>query len=63
MSFDAPLQLFPQMENRRHLTGAYLHLLGLVVSYCCLPKCSFLQIFLSLDEMMSNLLVELEKQE
>jgi hypothetical protein len=57
------MQQLPQMENQPHLSMADFRLLGLVASYCCLPQCPFPHNILSLGLMMSNLLVEFEKQE
>lgn len=57
------VQLFPQMEIQSHQTMADLRLLGLAASSCCLPQCPFLHNLLSLDLMMSNLLLEFQKEE
>ena len=57
------MQLFPHMENQSHQIMADLRLLGLAASFCCLPQCPFLHNLLSLDLMMSNPLVEFQKEE
>jgi hypothetical protein len=56
------MQLFPQMEDLSYQTMADRRLVGLVASYCCLPQFPFLYNLLSLDLMMSNQLLEFEKE-